>query len=235
MGLGLFWMLFPFGRSSRAFVFELLCLVLSASSVLSAQSAPPPSQDETPSEFQSHGLDYESLTHNGITVMFASLPPHIKDYNVVQITVTNGSLVSWTVKPSDFTFVRSNGTTLSSVSADEVVESLLEKATRNDVVGLQRLYEDSIYALSNYRPTNGYQQRKEAGWTQFTNRNFKAAAAASAITFVPVKLKPGESTDGAVFFENRVKEKVLGAGRLVARTCGEAFSFEVFPEIKVRQ
>lgn len=227
------------GRSLTALVLLFsLCSWFSVA-VVCAQSAPatpaPNSQDGTPTEFQSHGLDYEALTRNGITVMFASLPPHVKDYNVIQITVTNGSLVSWTVKPSDFTFIRANGTVLSSVSADDVVESLLEKSSRNDVVSLQRLYEDSIYALSNFRSTNGYQQRKEAGWTQFTNRNFKAAAAASAITFVAVKLKPGESTDGAVFFENRVKEKILGPGRLVARSCGETFSFEVYPEIKVRQ
>lgn len=214
-----------------------VCLFVAAA-ILRAQSNTPASSqgaDNTPSEFQSHGLDYESLTHNGITVMFASLPPHIKDYNVVQVTVTNGSLISWTVKPSDFTFVRANGNVLNAVSADDVVESLLEKASRNDVVNLQRIYEDSIYALPAFRATNGYQQRKEAGWTQFTNRNFKAAAAASAITFVPVKLKPGESTDGAVFFENRAKEKMLGPGRLVARSCGEIFSFEIYPEIKVRQ
>jgi hypothetical protein len=192
---------------------------------------------ETPSpplEFQSHGLDYEALTRNGITVMFAPLPPHIKDFNIVQVTVTNGSLVSWTVKPSDFSFVRQNGTVLPSVSADDLVESLLEKASRNDVIKLQLLYEDSIYALSNFRSTNGYEQRREAAMAQFVNRNFKAAAAASAITMVPVKLKPGDSTDGAIFFENRTKEKTLGPGRLIAKTCGETFIFEVYGEIKTR-
>ena len=61
---------------------------------------------DTPIEFQSHGLDYEAFTKAGITVMFAKLPPHIKDFNIVQITVTNGSLVSWTVRPSDFSFAR---------------------------------------------------------------------------------------------------------------------------------
>lgn len=217
------------GRGLVAFV--LRGYFLCASFALVARSQAPGS---TPTEFQSHGLDYEALTRNGITVMFANLPPHIKEYNVIQITVTNGSLVSWTVKPSDFTFVRDNGNVLPSVSADDVVESLLEKSSRSDVVSLQRLYEDSIYGLTNYRPTNGYQQRKEAGWTQFTNRNFRAAAAASAITFVTVKLKPGESTDGAVFFQNRSKDKTLGPGRLVARSCGEMFTFQVFPEIKLR-
>ncbi len=89
-----------------------------------------------------------------------------------------------------------------------MVDSLLQKASRNDVIKLQLLYEDSIYALSNFRSTNGYEQRREAAMAQFVNRGFKAAAAASAITFVPTKLKPGDSTDGAIFFENRTKEKV---------------------------
>ena len=179
-------------------------------------------------------MEYEALTKNGITVMFAPLPPHIKDYNIVQITVTNGSLVSWTVKPSDFLFIRQDGTPLQPVSADEVVESLLQKASRNDVIKLQLLYEDSIYALSNFRSTNGYEQRREAAMAQFVNRGFKAAAAASAITLVSTKLKPGDSTDGAVFFENRTKDKSLGPGRLTAHTCGETFEFEIYPELKNR-
>jgi len=222
--------------------YGLLTAFLLSASFARAQSSPPqPSQqtpekksgEETPMEFQSHGLDYEALTRNGITVMFASLPPHIRDFNIVQITVTNGSLVSWTVKPSDFSFVRQSGVTLQPVSADEVVESLLEKASRTDVIKLQLLYEDSIYGLSNFRSTNGYEQRRQAAMAQFVNRSFKAAAAASAITFVPAKLKPGESTDGAVFFENKTKAKNLGPGRLIAKTCGETFIFEVYPEIKI--
>jgi hypothetical protein len=176
---------------------------------------------QNPIEFQSHGLTYETLTREGVTVMFATLPPHIKDFNVVQVTVTNGSAVSWTVKPSDFSFVRQDGVAMQSVTADEVVESLLERASRNDVIKLQLLYEDSIYALANFRSTNGYEQRREAAMAQFVNRSFKAAAAASAITLVGTKLKPGDSTDGAVFFVNHTKAKSLGAGRFVARTCGQ--------------
>jgi hypothetical protein len=179
-------------------------------------------------------LEYEALTKEGITVMFASLPPHIKDFNIIQVTVTNGSPVSWTVKPADFSFVRQDGTVFNSVSADQVVESMLEKAGRNDVIKLQLLYEDSIYALSNFRSTNGYEQRREAAMAQFVNRGFKAAAAASAITMVATKLKAGDSTDGAVFFENRTKEKVLGAGRVIARTCGQVFIFQTYGELKGR-
>lgn len=180
-------------------------------------------------------MQYEALTKEGITVMFAPLPPHIKDYNIVQVTVTNGSLVSWTIKPGDFTFIRQDGTVLQPVSADQVVESLLEKASRSDVIKLQLLYEDSIYSLSNFRSTNGYEQRREAAMTQFVNKEFKAAAAASAITLVPTKLKTGDSTDGAVFFENRTKDKTLGPGRLLARTCGQTFVFEVYSEVKLHQ
>ena len=240
MGLGLL-MLSHKGCGIVAFTRNLLAaLVLAgmpASSQQPAASAPEPNgakqeASSPPLEFQSHGLDYEALTRNGITVMFAPLPPHIKDFNIIQVTVTNGSLVSWTVKPSDFSFVRQNGTTLQSVSADYVVESLFEKASRNDVIKLQLLYEDSIYALSNFRSTNGYEQRREAAMAQFVNRGFKAAAAASAITMVTTKLKPGDSTDGAVFFENRTKEKSLGPGRLIAKTGGETFIFEVYGEIK---
>jgi hypothetical protein len=202
-------------------------------------SKPAPEQPALPAttlplQFESHGMEYEALTKNGITVMFAPLPPHIKDFNVIQVTVTNGSPVPWTVRPGDFSYIRQDGTVLSSVSADDVVESLLERASRTDVVKLQLLYESSIYALSNYRPTNGYEQRREAAMAQFVNPRFKAAAAASAITFVAMKLKPGDSTDGAIFFENHTKEKALGSGRLIAHTCGENFFFEVYSEPKPR-
>ncbi len=179
-------------------------------------------------------MEYQALTKGGITVMFAVLPPHIKDFDMVQVTVTNGSLVSWTVKPSDFSFVRQDGTVLQAVSADEVVASLLQKASRNDVIKLQLLYEDSIYALSNFRSTNGYEQRREAAMAQFVNRSFKAAAEASAIILVATRLKPGNSTDGAVFFENRSKDKTLGPGRFIAHTCGQRFEFQAYTELKVK-
>lgn len=241
------WAHCPHARVS-SFVLALLIVVanqpLSGASPNGQDGAPKnsqtPSAEQTPPtpagpiDFESHGMHYEALTKNGITVMFAPLPPHVKDYNIVQVTVTNGSSVSWTVKPSDFSFTRHDGTVLQTTSADEVVASLLNKASRTDVIKLQLLYESSIYALSNFRSTNGYEQRREAAMAQFVNARFKAAAAASAITLIPTKLKPGDSTDGAVFFENRTKEKGLGAGRLVAHTCGETFFFETYPELKNR-
>jgi len=202
------------------------------------QSGVPTARNEPqtpPVVFESHGLEYDSLTKNGITVMFAQLPSRLKEFSIVQVTVTNGSLVSWTVKPDDFVFVRSDGTTLGSVSADYVVAELLSRADRDDVIKLQLLYENSISGLANYRPTNGYEKRREAAMAQFVNRGFKAAAEASAIAFVPTKLKNGDSTDGAIFFPNRSKEKSLGAGRLIAHTCGETFIFESYAKLKKRQ
>ncbi len=217
-------------RATLRCVLPIACAMATGYAQAPSQSVPPPTPGAI--EFQSRGLDYEALTKSGITVMFAPLPPHVKDFNIVQITVTNGSLVSWTVKPADFSFVRQDGTVLFAVPADDVVDSLLEKASRSDVIKLQLLYESSIYALANYRPTNGYERRREAAMAQFVNPRFKAAAAASAITLIPTKLKSGDSTDGAVFFENRSKEKALGPGRLVAHTCGETFVFEAYPDVK---
>lgn len=236
------------GRIVSAICTVSLGIAQQAGTQAAVQSAPQPGQtlqnapaplaptpkDSAPIEFESHGLEYEAITKNGVTVMFAPLPPHISDFNAAQVTVTNGSLVSWTVKAMDFTFTRQDGTVLPTVSADYVVETLLAKANRNDVIKLQILYENSIYGLANFRSTNGYEQRRQAAMAEFVNRGFKAAAEASAITFVPTKLKPGDSTDGAIFLENRTKEKSLGAGRFVAHTCGETFIFETYAELKVK-
>jgi hypothetical protein len=237
----------------------LFCACLISSLAYGGQAAPPPlgqkapdapsssepvppkengegrQQLSLPLEFESHGLDYQSLTRSGVTVMYAPLPPHIRDFNIIQVTVTNATPLTWTVRPGDFSFVRPDGVTLVAVSADDVVESLLEKASRTDVIKLQMLYEASIYALSNFRSSNGYEQRREAAMAQFVNPRFKAAAAASAITLAATKLRSGDSTDGAVFFENHSKDKALGSGRLVVHTCGQSFSFSVIPEVKLRQ
>jgi len=183
-------------------------------------------------DFESKGLHYQALAKNGITVMFATLPAHIKDFNVIQTTITNGSPLSWTVKPQDFSFIQQDGVHLESVSADGVVESLLEKASRSDVIKLQLLYENTIYALTNFRSTNGYEKRRQTAMAMFVNPRIKAAVEASAIAFAQTKLKPGESTDGAVFFQS--KEKVLGQGHLVVHTAGEQFEFDTFPEVKLK-
>jgi len=183
-------------------------------------------------EFDSKGLHYQALTKGGMTVMFAAIPSHIKDFSIVQLAITNGTGVTWVVKPQDFKFIRQDGVELIPVSADEVVASLLAKASRSDVIHLQILYENTIYALTNFRSTNGYEKRREAMMTFGINPRFKAAAAASAIAFAAVKLKAGESTDGAIFFPN--KDRAMGAGRLLARLGAEDFEFETLPEVKTK-
>jgi hypothetical protein len=199
--------------------------------------SPPPMRSDNnlqspPAVFESHGLEYDAITRNGITVMFAQLPSRLKEFNIIQITVTNGSPLSWTVRASDFNFVKSDGAVSESVSPDYVVETLLAHADRDDVIKLELLYETSISGLANFRSTNGFEKRREAAMAQFVNRGFKAAAQASAIAFVETRLKSGDSTDGAVFFHNRNKDRTLGAGRLVAHTCGETFIFETYEELK---
>jgi hypothetical protein len=184
-------------------------------------------------DFESNGLHYQALTKGGVTITFAKLPPHVVYFNIMQVTVTNGSPVSWTIKPEDFTFVRPDGASTHASNADIVIDSLLDHATKGDVVKLQLLYESSIYSRPPaYRSTAGYEHRRQAAMTTFVNAKIKAAVAASAITLVPTKLKPGESTDGAIFFENR--EKLLGAGRLIANIAGEAYQFAVFPDLNLK-
>ncbi len=60
-------------------------------------------------EFESGGLKYQTLTKSGVTVMVASLPAHVRDYAILQVAVSNGSPITWTVKPQDFVFHRADG------------------------------------------------------------------------------------------------------------------------------
>jgi RNase P/RNase MRP subunit p29 len=184
-------------------------------------------------DFESNGLHYQALTRDSVTVTFAKLPSHIAAYNVFQVTITNGSPVSWVVKPEDFTFFRQDGSAIRATPADVVIASLLAHASKGDVVKLQLLYESSIYAMPpNFRSTAGYEHRREQAMTVMVSAKIKAAVAASAVTLVSTKLKTGGSTDGAVFFQNR--EKVLGPGRLVVNTAGEVFQFDVFQDVNLK-
>src|SRR5690348_1263315 len=76
-------------------------------------------------DFESNGLHYQALTKSGVTITFAKLPPHVVYFNTMQVTVTNGSPVSWMIKPEDFTFVRPDGTSIHASNADIVIDSLL--------------------------------------------------------------------------------------------------------------
>ena len=174
-------------------------------------------------EFESGGLKYQTLTKNGLTIMVAELPAHVQDFSVVQVAVSNGSKMPYAVKPEDFLFLRSDGSELPSSSARAVVNSLIQKASRSDVIRLVTAYENGIYGNSKYKATNGYEQRRQTALAEFVSSKLKAAAAASAIAFVQTKLAPGQSTDGAVFYVNAGKP--LGTGVMRVRAAGATFEF----------
>ncbi len=178
-------------------------------------------------QFESGGLKYQTLSRKGVTVMLAHLPARLRDYSIVQVGVMNGSQTTQTVRPEDFSFRREDGTVMFALPARVVVDQLLARATRNDVIKLISTYEMSLNGVSRFRSTNGYEQRRQSALAEMGSNKLKAAAAASAIAFVATKLQPGESTDGAVFFDTAGKP--LGPGRLTARTAGQIFEFESDP------
>src|ERR1700728_3643360 len=98
----------------------LLAAVLAACATLSAQIIP----------FESNGLLYKTLTKGGVTVMFTYLPAHLKEYSIMQVSIANGSPISWTVKPDDFSYRQSDGTNWQAQPAVTVVNTLLSKAGR---------------------------------------------------------------------------------------------------------
>src|SRR5580704_11718576 len=82
--------------------------------------------------FESNGLQFKALTRGSVTVMVAPLSTRVRDWEVFQVAITNGSPISWTVKAEDFRFERETGPPISALTAHEVVETLLKKASRTD-------------------------------------------------------------------------------------------------------
>jgi len=176
-------------------------------------------------EFESGGLRYQTLSRDGLTVMFAPLPQQIRNYVILQVAVSNGSQSARMVRPEDFRFVREDGRVLRALPPRQVVQGFLDKAGRNDVIRMVTLYEMGLYGMTRFRSTSGYEQRRQQALAEVSNPRLKAAASASAIVFVAIKLQPGESTDGAVFFD--MSEKKLGDGRLIATIGEEVFEFRL--------
>lgn len=176
-------------------------------------------------EFESGGLRYQTLTRDGLTIMFAPLPTRIRDYFVLQIAVLNGSETVRTIKPEDFRYLGADGFSMEAAPARKVVEEFMRRGSRNDAIQLVSTYELGLYGLSRFQSTSGYEVRRRHAMAEATSVRFKAAATASAIALVPTKLKPGESTDGAVFFAMRNRE--FGPGRLTANADSTYFEFEI--------
>jgi hypothetical protein len=173
--------------------------------------------------FESNGLLYKTLTKGGVTVMFAYLPAHLKEYSIMQVSLANGSPISWTVKPDDFIYRQQDGTMWQAATALSVVENLLARAGRHDVIKLVTTYERGVYGNEHMQTTNGYESRRQSALAEGVSSRLKAGAAASALALVPTKLGSGESTDGAIFFPSNGRP--LGPGTLVAHTGGEVFEF----------
>jgi len=182
-------------------------------------------------EFESGGLKYKALTRGGVTIMFAPLPTKVLGYTILQVAISNGSPVSWGVKPEDFRFEQEGGQRIQAVSAGTVVKQLLDHASRGDVGRLISAYEMALFGNAHVRSTNGYESRRQ-DYLALGSTKLKAASAASAIALVATKLSPGQSTDGAVFYPT--KGKPLGAGRLIVDAAGETFEFPLEAEIQPR-
>jgi len=175
-------------------------------------------------EFESNGLKYQTLTKNGVTIMFASMPSKIKGFTVLQIAVNNGSKSPWSIDPEEFILRGEDGTQWRAMPARQVVKRMLDRANRDDVMKMVGSYELGLYGLSRIQSTNGYEQRRQSAIAEFGGSRLKAAAAASAIALIKAKLEPGESTDGAVFYPNGGKP--IGVGRVTVRAAGEIFEFD---------
>lgn len=176
-------------------------------------------------EFESGGLKYQALTKDGLTIMVAPLPSHVRGYTVVQVAVSNGGNAPYTIRPEDFLYLPDGGVAVPAVPARTVVYSLIDRASKGDVVKLITAYETGIYGNTQYKATNGYEQRRQSALGEMTSTRIKAAAAASAIALVQTKLAPGQSTDGAVFYT--LAGKPLASGLLRVRVANASFDFPV--------
>jgi hypothetical protein len=175
-------------------------------------------------EYESNGQKYQTATRKGLTVIITHLPNHVAGFGLLQVTISNGSQMYWTVKPESFSYVRTD-LTIAALPADQVVDLLLEHASHSDVVKLVASYESALYAIPHMRSTNGYEQRRQNALSYGMPTKFKAAATASAIALGQTRLQPGQSTDGAVFIPLGHDVKNLTGGRIVFRCEGETFEF----------
>jgi hypothetical protein len=174
-------------------------------------------------EFESRGLKYQTLTRNGVTIMFAPLPAHLREYTIFQVAVSNGSMGPYVIRPEDFYYLRSTEE-VEAASAQHVIGMLMQKGSGADVIKLVQTYETALYGIPNMKSTNGFETRRQNALGVGASK-LRAAATASAVALVQTKLAPGETTDGAIFLPMDVK--ALGMGHLQVRTNTDTFDFNV--------
>ncbi|MCZ2154102.1 MAG: hypothetical protein LC114_09420 [Bryobacterales bacterium] len=184
-------------------------------------------------EFESGGSLFQTLSRDGLTIMFTRLPGALRAYNVLQVSVANGSGEVREVRPEDFSIERPDGRTVQATPAAEVVREFIRNPNREDIIKLVGTYELSLYGMSP-RPNsrNGYETRRQSAIAELSFKNLKAATAASAIAFVATKLEPGETTDGAIFLRNTGGP--LDGARVVVRTRdGLEYRFNPLPHLAI--
>jgi hypothetical protein len=174
-------------------------------------------------EYEKDGIKHQTLTRNGVTVMFAVGKAHVKEYAMIQVSISNGSDIYSNVNPEDFSYERADGHVVRAANADIVVRQLLEHGNVADVQKLVLAYEANLYGIPHMRSQNGYEQRRRNALAEGVPAKFKAAAAASALALVPTRLSPGQSTDGAVFFP--FDPKFLSGGKLIVHTQKDTYEF----------
>src|SRR5258708_3810463 len=142
-------------------------------------------------EYEANGLKYQTATHKGLTVIVTHLPNHVAGFGLVQVSVSNGSQIYWTVKPEAFSYVHQEQN-LPGLPASQVVDLLLDRASHADVVKLVTSYEGALYGIPHMRSTNGYEQRRQNAMAYGMPTRLKAAATASAIALGQTRLAPGQ-------------------------------------------
>jgi hypothetical protein len=175
-------------------------------------------------EYEANGQKYQTLSRNGLTIIYTHMPNHVAGFGLIQVSVANGSGIYWTVRPEQFSYVH-EGATLTAISANDVVNLLLSRGSHADVVKLVNSYESTLYGIPHMRTTNGYELRRQNAVGTGMPQKLEAAAIASAIAFAQTRIAPGQSTDGALFIPLTRETKTLAGGKLVVRVEGQTFEF----------
>jgi len=175
-------------------------------------------------EYEANGMKYQTLSRKGLTVIVTRMPNHVAGFGLFQVSISNGSDIYWTVHPEDFSYVKSDNSS-TAISAERVVDVLLDKGTHADVVKLVTSYENSLYGIPHMKSTNGYEERRQGAMSLGINARLKPAATASAIALAQTRLAPGQSTDGSIFIPLTREMKTLAGGHLEFKDNGESFDF----------
>ena len=114
-------------------------------------------------QFRSSGLDYQALTKQGLTLMFARMPLTAGRYSVLQIALNNGSVHTWKVEATDFYFESADGMRVRAISEQTVVGDFFRNAGRSEMLELQTVYEKALYS-NEHVPTTATSNAASRRW-----------------------------------------------------------------------